>query len=111
MPKKKRQSIHTLRKEASKLGFRELPFQDSGIEQAYDGSTVLIFSNNRAAANMVQRSYYKVLSEKMTNIKKADDLAFYFYGGGKILILYATKKQKLDKYDRDNTYYRLDWRN
>jgi hypothetical protein len=109
MPKK-RQSIFTLKNKATEIGLRELRFQETGLPEALDGNTVLVFCNNRAAANVVQREYYRILSDTKTNIKKADELAFYFYGGGRILILYATKKQKLEQYDRDNTYFRLDWR-
>ncbi|MHC4311210.1 MAG: hypothetical protein ACYSW3_01915 [Planctomycetota bacterium] len=99
-----------MKNKATELGFRELRFQQSGIDEALEGNTILVFCNNKPAANVIQRYYYMLMSEKGTNIKKADTLKFHFYGGGRILILYATKKQKLGQYNRDTTYFRLDWR-
>jgi hypothetical protein len=99
-----------MKNQATKLGFKELAFQDPGINEALNGATVLVFCSNKPAAQIVQRHYYEMFSKLGTNLKKADSLAFYFFRGGKILLLYATKKQSLKDYDRDTTYYRLDWR-
>jgi len=107
---RKRQSIHSLKAESTKLGFRQLSFEEPGLEQATNGDTVLIYCNNRTAADIIQRSYYQLLGKEDVNIKSTDTHSFSFYGGGKIEILYATKKQTLEDYDQSKTFYRLDWR-
>ena len=93
-----------------KAGFREIPYQQTGIDEALQGSTVLVLCANKAAADLIQREYYIKLGEGAIDIKATDTHLITFNGGGKIQMLNATRKYNLDGYDKDKTIFRLDWR-
>ena len=89
---------------------REISFQETGIEEACQGFTILNLCANKAAADRIQREYYIKLGKGAVHIKSTDTHMIAFYGGGKILMLNATRGYNLDGYDKDKTIFRLDWR-
>jgi hypothetical protein len=109
MPRRRR-SPFTLRSECAAQGFKEIPFSETGIEKATTGNTVLVLCYDRVSADNIQRSYYMKLSEAKMDYISAASYRINFRGGGKIVIIYATKKHDFSQYDETKTYFRIDYR-
>ena len=110
MAKRKKPSIFTLKNKCVELGFKEIPFEESGIEKAVTGNTVLILCYDGVSADGVLRSYQKALDGANIPYRHTFGYLINFQGSGKIVIVYATKKHDFSKYFQTKTYFRLDYR-